>query len=82
MWVTTKPVGVSKWVESGDRPLVRPSSAIGLEAELFQSSNFEARTSAFGQFQNWQATCSLVLFEGFAKIIYKNFKSWGFHFLT
>jgi len=39
------------WVESGDRPLVRPSSASGLEAELIQSSNFEARTSAIGQMQ-------------------------------
>jgi hypothetical protein len=42
----------------------------------------EGLRSDFGQFQNWQAYCSLVLFEGFAKIRYKNFKSWGSHFLT
>jgi hypothetical protein len=42
----------------------------------------QALSSLIGHFQNWQANCSLVLFEGFAKIIYKNSKSWGFHFLT
>jgi len=39
-------------------------------------------SSVHGQFQNWQANCSLVLFVSFAKIIYKNSKPWGFDFLT
>jgi len=38
--------------------------------------------NTIGQFQNWQATCSLVWFDGFAKIMYKNSNSWGFHSLT
>jgi hypothetical protein len=52
------------------------------EAELNQGHILDAVTTAFGQFRNWKANCSLVLFESFAKIIYKNSKSWGFHYFT
>ena len=57
-------------------------SAMRRIAEMNLGFGLDAFTTPAGQFQNWQANCSLVLFEGFAKIVYTNSKSWGFHFLT
>jgi hypothetical protein len=60
----------------------KAQSASPRKAELILEVFFESTCSEFGQFQNRQANCSLVLFERFAKIIYKNSNSWGFHSLT
>ena len=63
-------------------PRDRPRTASSQLTEQMRGFDEQALSSLIGHFQNWQANCSLVLFEGFAKNIYKNSKSWGFHFLT